>query len=234
MKVLELFAGKNTFSRMARNEFGCETLTTDWKRMPGIDVVSDIKDFQLIETFTPDIVFASPECKCYSIASGGKHFKKKDKTYQAVSDDALEALEMVRGMIRVIREILERNPNLVFYIENPLGLIEKVSDLQLGLFAPFPMRLVKIHQCAYGRDCKKPTAIFTNSPTFKGLKCVGDACEHAKRVTKSKRYHGKSSPSLRKGYYASAALPELLCRHILEDATLFVNHSKRISSYASN
>jgi site-specific DNA-cytosine methylase len=76
MKCLELFAGKNTFSQLARLQ-GFDTLSTDWKKMKGIDVVCDIKDFSLIETsFRPDIIWASPECKTFSIASGGTHLRK--------------------------------------------------------------------------------------------------------------------------------------------------------------
>jgi hypothetical protein len=219
MNILELFAGKNTFSQIARNDFGCNTLTTDWKKMKGIDIVADIKEFRLIESqFIPDVIWASPECRCFSIASGGKHFRKIGTTYQVVSEPAVESLEMVKGMIRVIQECISINPKVIYYIENPVGLIDKVSALQLGLFSPFPIRKVVIHQCAYGRDCKKPTAIYTNSLFFNGLKCVGDTCNHAKRVSLSKRYHGRSAPSLQKGYYESAKLPILLCEVVLRDA----------------
>jgi hypothetical protein len=135
---------------------------------------------------------------------------------------------MVDEMIRVIKESILVNPGVIYYIENPVGLISVVSKLTTGLFAPFPLREVRIHQCAYGRDCKKPTSIYTNSSTFTGLKCCGSACHHARRdmsVT-SNRYHGKFVPSLKKGYYESAKLPELLSLAILND---FKNGQKKHS-----
>jgi hypothetical protein len=195
MKSLELFAGKNTFSQLAR-ELGFTTLTTDWKKIKGIDRVSDIKDFSVIDTkFIPDLIWASPECKTFSIASGGTHFKKIGDRYETLTQKAVDSLIMVDEMIRVIKESILVNPCVIYYIENPVGLISVVSKLQTGLFSPFPLREVRIHQCAYGRDCKKPTSIYTNSPTFKGLKCVGKDCHHVRRdmTVSSYRYDGKLS-----------------------------------------
>jgi hypothetical protein len=228
MKCLELFAGKNTFSQLARAQ-GFETLTTDWKKMKGIDVVCDIKDFRLIETnFRPDIIWASPECKTFSIAASGTHFKKIGDRYETLTEKGGDSLIMVDEMIRVIKEAISLNPCVIYYIENPVGLISVVSKLTSGLFSPFPLREVRIDQCSYGRDCKKPTIIFTNSQTLKGLRCVGKDCHHARRDMSqtSYRYHGMVAPSMKKGYYASAQIPELLSLAILKD---FKNGQKKHS-----
>jgi hypothetical protein len=56
-KVLELFAGKNRFSTIARNEFGAKTFTSDIKEMDGIDYVVDIHNFDVNKVpFIPDVI----------------------------------------------------------------------------------------------------------------------------------------------------------------------------------
>jgi hypothetical protein len=214
IKILELFAGKNSFSKIARERFFFKTTTTDIKALPGIDVQCDIADFRVTGYY--DAIWASPECRCFSIASGGKHFLKIGGTYKSLTEDAEKSRKMVTDMIRVIHEALVINPALLFY--NPVGLITKVSDLQVGLFCPFLFREVRIDQCYYGRDCKKPTMIYTNSLSFKGMRCLGATCNHIRRDTEGKhRYHGKYALSLQKGYYAAASLPEKLCTSVMED-----------------
>ena len=47
MKVLELFAGSRSFSKVAE-EMGMETHTTDFKDFEGSDQVCDIFDFDYV------------------------------------------------------------------------------------------------------------------------------------------------------------------------------------------
>ena len=50
MKVLELFAGSRSFSKVAE-EMGMETFTTDFKSFDKIDYVVDILDFDVSSDF---------------------------------------------------------------------------------------------------------------------------------------------------------------------------------------
>ena len=69
MKVLELFAGSCSFSNVAK-EYGYETFTTDYNNFDGIDYVTDILDFDYDELpYKPDIIWASPPCTYFSVAS---------------------------------------------------------------------------------------------------------------------------------------------------------------------
>ena len=70
MKVLELFAGSRSFSKVAE-EMGMETFTTDYKAFDKIDLVIDILDLDndlLMEKLFEkgmdniDCVWASPPC----------------------------------------------------------------------------------------------------------------------------------------------------------------------------
>ena len=83
MKTLELFAGSRSFSKVAENR-GFFTYTTDNQDFDKIDQVCDIFDFDLqkaIDTLggKPNVIWASPPCTTFSIASCGYHWNK-DRT----------------------------------------------------------------------------------------------------------------------------------------------------------
>ena len=62
MKVLELFAGSRSFSKVAES-YGFDTYTTDFKPFDKINQVCDIFDFDLNKVpFVPDIclLYTSP------------------------------------------------------------------------------------------------------------------------------------------------------------------------------
>ena len=85
MKVIELFSGTASFSKVAQ-ERGHETFTIDWDRSFNPDLCIDILDFQVSmipEEFRhPDIVWASPPCTTFSVASISRYWdngKPKNK-----------------------------------------------------------------------------------------------------------------------------------------------------------
>ena len=71
MKVLELFAGSRSFSKVAE-EFGYKTYTTDIEPFDKINQVCNIFDFDLnkmLDEFgKPDIIWASPPCTYFSVS----------------------------------------------------------------------------------------------------------------------------------------------------------------------
>ena len=78
MKILELFAGSCSFSNVAK-EYGHETFTVDngtdfmtLNHYTKIDLVQDILELDVDDIpFQPDIIWASPPCTTFSIASCG-------------------------------------------------------------------------------------------------------------------------------------------------------------------
>ena len=82
MKVLELFAGSRSFSKAAE-ELGHETFSVDLKDFDNIDYVTDILDFNIDKVpFDPDVIWASPPCTYFSVASIGHHCKKDNRDYK--------------------------------------------------------------------------------------------------------------------------------------------------------
>ena len=89
MKVLELFAGSRSIGK-ACEELGYEVYSSDINDFPGIDYVADIRDFDIDKVpFVPDIIWASPPCTYFSVASIGKHWNKETQS-RIVSMETLE------------------------------------------------------------------------------------------------------------------------------------------------
>jgi len=90
MKTLELFAGSRSFSKVAES-YGFSTYTTDNQDFDSIDQVCDIFDFDLQKAIDslggkPNVIWASPPCTYFSVASIGHHWypNHTPKTKQAI------------------------------------------------------------------------------------------------------------------------------------------------------
>ena len=79
VKILELFCGTKSIS----NEFkqhGCDVFTVDFDNQHNPDLCIDILDFDVsMLPWIPDVIWASPDCRTWSIAACGHHWNK-DKT----------------------------------------------------------------------------------------------------------------------------------------------------------
>ena len=134
MKVLELFAGSRSFSKVAA-EFEFETYTTDYKSFDKIDLVKNILDLNATdiekEFGVPDIIWASPPCTYFSVASIGHHW---NKDHTPKTKEAILGVDIVEKNNSIIRYFLNQNPNLLYYIENPRGKLRKLPVMN---FAPY-------------------------------------------------------------------------------------------------
>ena len=123
MKTLELFAGSRSFSKVAEN-YGFKTYTTDNQDFNNIDQVCDIFDFdidKMLEEFgKPDIIWASPPCTYFSVASIGHHWNK-DHTPKTVE------AELGVKIIKKTKSIIKRLAPLYYFVENPRGKLRKLS-----------------------------------------------------------------------------------------------------------
>ncbi|GEM_PF-682347 len=216
MKVLELFAGSQSFTNVAK-ELGYETFTNDIADLQGIDYVVDIMNFEVNRVpFIPNVIWASPDCATWSKAAGKIHFDSKKLIPKTAK--AAKAFDIIDKTIEIIFHFLKLNRELKYYIENPEGKMQKY--LQAGtLFGKIP-RLVVIDQCQYGREFKKTTHIFTNDFDWKPKqRCPGlPICTHTGNI-KNARSGMKTSlgkiANLR--YYERAKIPYQLCFEILSN-----------------
>ena len=123
MKVLELFAGSRSIGKVC-DELGHEVFSSDWTPFEGIDYAVDINQFDTAKVpFIPDMIWASPPCTTFSVASIGKHW---DMNRRPKTEDALMGLQILRKTIDIIKYYHLLNPELVWYIENPRGMMRKM------------------------------------------------------------------------------------------------------------
>ena len=202
MKVLELFAGSCSFSNVAK-EYGYETFTTDIKQFGQIDYVVDIFDFDIDSiTFWPDIIWASPPCTTFSIASCGYHWNAPDNkgNREPKTEAAETGLLILEKTIWILNELQPK----YFVIENPRGLMRKMDAVQY-------LKRDTVTYCQYGDNRMKPTDLWHNlgwtpRPMCKnGMPCHEAAPRGSKTGTQGL-----------KGNYERSKVPYELCREILE------------------
>jgi len=203
MKLLELFAGSRSVGKEAE-KMGFDVFSVDLVEFNKIDLVKDIEFLKIKDIpFVPDIIWASPPCTTYSIAAISHHRNHQEpKSEFAKKSDRL--------VLKTL-EIIASFPNAIYYIENPRGMLRKMSFMQ-GL----PRATVTY--CQYGDSRMKPTDIWSNNifsifcpdgwqpkPMCKN----GDSCHEAAPRGSKTGTQGRSSAYLR------SIIPPSLCRDIL-------------------
>ena len=194
MKILELFSGTESFSKVAR-ERGHETFTIDNNSKFNPDLCKDIMNVTSDEIpFKPDIIWASPPCTFFSVASIGKHWNKDNtpKTPQAEL-----GVKIVKKTIEIIREL---SPEYVI-IENPRGKLRKLNLI--------PFLRTTVCYCKYGDSRMKPTDLWNNIG-FVGKMCFNGCKDHIS----SPRGSNTGTQGLR-GNMERSVIPKNLCLEIL-------------------
>ena len=127
MKVLELFAGSRSIGKAAES-LGYDVFSSDVNEFHKIDYVVDILNFDVKKVpFKPDIIWASPPCTYFSVASIGKHWNK-DNTPK--TDQAKHGVKVIQRTKEIIIHFLEKNHRLAYIIENPRGKLRKLPLLE--------------------------------------------------------------------------------------------------------
>lgn len=149
MKVLELFAGSRSFSKVAE-KMGMETFTSDYKPFEKIDYVVDILKFDESKVpFRPDVIWASPPCTYFSVASIGHHW---NKDHTPKTEQAIQGVKIVQKTLDIIDMFQPKH----FFIENPRGKLRKLEVVN-------GIPKTTICYCQYGENRMKPTDIWTDS-----------------------------------------------------------------------
>ena len=204
IKVLELFVGSRSFSKVAE-KYGLKTYTSDHKHFDKIDQVCDIFDFDLAKAYDklsglPDIIWASPPCTYFSVASIGHHW---NQDHTPKTENAKLGVEIVKKTMDIINIIININKNAYYIVENPRGKLRK-----LNLINPYDLKTVTY--CQYGDNRMKPTDIWTNADWLPKQICKnGDSCHEA-----APRGSQTGTQGL-KNDYEKSKVPEELCKEIL-------------------
>jgi len=211
MKILELFAGSRSIGG-AGEEVGHTVWSTDLYAFEGIDKAQSILELNPNDVpFVPDMIWASPPCTYFSVASIGKHWNK-DNTPK--SDNAMLGVEIVKATMVIIEHFLKLNPNLVWYIENPRGKLRKL-DFMLKFTDRCDGVRHTVTYCQYGDTRMKPTDIWTNNIQWqpKPICKNGDPCH-----VSAPRGSSTGTQGL-KGNYERSKIPKDLCDEIIKVST---------------
>ena len=204
IKVLELFAGSRSFSKVAE-ELGHETFSVDIKAFDNIDYVTDILDFDVDEIpFNPDVIWASPPCTYFSVASIGHHWHQN---HTPKTKEAVLGCEIVKKTIEIINHFCPS----YFFIENPRGKLRKLDFMRY-----FPRTTVTY--CQYGDDRMKPTDIWTNhlyNPLFSDGWNPKPICKNGDNCHVSAPRGSQTGTQGLKGNYERSKVPYELCKEIL-------------------
>jgi hypothetical protein len=159
MNTVELFCGTKSFSKVAK-DFGFVTFTIDNDEALNPDFCIDILKLNPNLYMNIDIMWASPPCTAFSVASIGKNWDKETK--KPKSNNALLGLKLLEKTI----EIIVLTKPKYWFIENPRGMMRKVID---SLFEKYGLKPIRhtVTYCQYGDTRMKPTDIWTNCKEWK-------------------------------------------------------------------
>jgi hypothetical protein len=206
IKIIEFFAGRQSFSKAARKK-GIQTFTTDIVDFKGIDYVTDIMDFDPKEVpFKPNVVWCSVPCESFSVSSIGHNWNLENGIYTPTSQRARDAIKVVKTAIKWIEYY---NPKY-YFIENPMGMLRKMPMMK-----KLPKRKT-VTYCQYGDHRMKPTDIWTNSTVWRPkLMCnYGDPCHDAAPRGSRTGTQGMANATDR------SEIPAQLCTEIINSIVL--------------
>lgn len=207
MKVLELFAGSRSIGKVC-DELGHEVFSSDWKPFDGINYAVDINVFDVNQVpFIPDMIWASPPCTTFSVASIGKHW---DMNRRPKTQDALMGLQILTKTMNIIEYFLEKNPNLLWYVENPRGMMRKMEIWELHAHIRHT-----VTYCQYGDTRMKPTDIWTNNYHW----YPRPACKNGMSCHVSAPRGSRTGTQGLKGAYVRSQIPYQLCKEIVLNST---------------
>lgn len=211
MKILELFAGSRSIGKAAQ-KLGMEVFSSDIQEFEDINYAVDILDFDVSRLpWTPDIIWASPPCTFFSVASIGHHW---NRDHSPKSENAIIGINIVSKTIEIIKYFEKQNPNLKWFFENPRGKLRKLNVVK-------DLPRVSVWYCQYNDTRAKPTDIWSNNifslfnPTgwvpreqcFNGNK----NCHHEEAPRGS-----RTGTQGIKGDYNRSKIPNELCIEILK------------------
>jgi len=205
MKILELFAGSCSIGKEAK-KLGYQVFSSDIEQFGGIDYIVDILKFDYKKVpFIPDIIWASPPCTGFSVASIGTHWGGGYRKYEPQTETAKLGIKLVKKTLEIINYYKKLNLDLIYYIENPRGVLRKLGLLDEVQFHH------TVSYCSYGDERMKPTDIWTNNENWNPKKM----CKNGDKCHISAPRGSKTGTQGRKGSFDRSKIPTNLCKEVL-------------------
>jgi len=168
MKILELFKGTGSITNHFEDMHNVEVISLDILKKYNPTICCDIMDFDYkqFDIGYFDIIWASPECKVFSMLQNthiGKKWKNKEELENVRKDNSI--------FINKTIEIIDYLKPEFYFIENPR--YSKMWDYIENDF--YKDKFVLVDYCYFDYPYKKPTKILTNKTLNNMLcKCTGN------------------------------------------------------------
>lgn len=140
-RMADLFSGTGSASDPA--------IARGWE-VERVDILDghDVRDW--VPTGRYDLVWASPPCECFSVASMGRHWGGGRRAYVPKTQAALDAIQLARLTFRKVSQADARFK----LVENPRGMLRKIVG------AP----TATTWWCKWGDGRAKPSDLWGNFP----------------------------------------------------------------------
>lgn len=197
MKMLELFSGTKTVSNTFEAQ-GYDVFTIDINPDLLPNLVADIMTInasKILQEFgKPDVIWASPDCRYFSYASGGRN-EFRAANHEPLSEEAENAIELVKHTLLLIEEL---EPTY-WFLENPNhGALKKLKFMK-----KYPFETVAY--CAYGMPYQKMTKIWGRFPPSFNAKSHCGHTKHQINVKLFKDAKARSEVPFRLAYELARA-----------------------------
>lgn len=204
MKIVELFCGTKSISK-AFEAAGHQCFTVDYDASFNPSLAIDILKFNpdmLPQEFqSPDIVWASPPCTTFSVASMGHHWTGGKGAYIPRTEEAKVGLQLMKHTV----DIIESLQPMVWFIENPRGLMRKLIGLHESTRHT-------VCYCRYGDKRMKPTDIWSNCQAW----VPRAMCHNGNPDHEAAPRGAKTRTQGLKGAKERSRIPEALCKDIVK------------------
>ena len=200
-RLLSLFDGTGSICTPFR-EAGWEISSLDVDGRFGATVVEDILQWDYSQESTPDVIFSGVPCEEFSQA------KTRGVRNYALAD------RLVEKQWEIIKHFLEKNPLMLYFIENPA--FSQLWKRECAREFANPHKI--LDYCCYGSPYRKRTRLATNSGFIPRSLCNPKMCiscpdgkTHARTAQK-----GPSKGKVNDCFSTDAlhAYPEPLCQEI--------------------
>jgi hypothetical protein len=164
--LLEMFCGTKSIGK-AFVEIGVQSFSIDLEERFDPTLRADVLELSADQLPRTPVIWASPPCTAFSVASMGHHWGGGRRAYLPKTEGARLGVEIVQKTIALIEELQPR----AWFIENPSGVLRKLPFMQ-------GFRRVTVHYCHYGDTRMKPTDIWTNTDWEPRPACHNRRKEH--------------------------------------------------------
>lgn len=168
-RLLELFCGTKSVGKVFKVD-DYEIISLDYNKKFDATHTEDILnwDYTIYPVGYFDVIWASPDCTTWSIATGGK-YRIKESIYglnNAHQDKATIGNNMILKVIEILKYF---QPN-AWFIENPRGLLKYFPPL-VDFITEYNAFMNLVYYANYNNwDFPKPTNIWSNLPLWEDEK----------------------------------------------------------------